>query len=853
MTRLTWSASILVCLCAFAISCAESEISTATNTEADVGDTTNGASDTDGTDTGATNDGGESQDTGPNDGGRRDAGTDTALAIDYEPCVLNESGPWEDCAEDATLDFGEVFAGETLTRLVRLDNTGAADLTVTEATIADQSFTIEPLRYTDGSATDVSDETLPASLASGESLFFQVSVTGPGITGAFAADAMEILVDIGSQAEETVSIPLRGSFGMCAPSTADCDGDVSNGCETDIGADATNCGACGTICSYDNASAVCVGGSCALESCSRDFEDCDQDLTNGCEANTNSLDHCGACDAVCDYQNATEQCGSGTCTFQGCEGDFADCDGALANGCEVDTQSNLSNCGGCGQTCTYSNANSACNAGSCDFVDCQAGWVDLNENSADGCEYQCTFQSSQDAPDSNGTDANCDGIDGDMSRGIFVATNGSDSASGTIDAPLASIGAGLSLAQSTSGLDHLYVATGQYEEKVMLANGISIFGGYDRSSNWARIGGATSRIFYSATTGAMIAVQGSAITSPTVLGSLEIATDDAPGQGQSNYGLHCSGCGGLEIRNTEITSGAASKGNNGSDGTSGFSAYGRGYSGGPGGTGSCDGSGYGLGGYGGSSGCGRSGGSGGRGGSEGSNSGQAGYYGNYGIPGGYGGSSSAGDGGSGQPGTSGSHGSNGQGGAGGQVSGVFWSGDNGNTGTSGNHGNGGGGGGGGGGQGGTWVNDGSGNGGGGGGGGGCGGLGASGGQAGGSSFGLFLVDSTGVTLDNNVITSGNGGTGGSGGTGGYGSGGGNGASGGQYCTGEVGGGGSGNSGGSGGNGGHGGGGAGGNSMGIYRHNTTLNLPGTNTIATGQAGSGGTSSGNNGTSGIAARY
>jgi hypothetical protein len=828
------------------MSCAESEVSNSPNTEGDTGDVVDDAI----SDVG---DSGELVDAGTGDVEDTGGTGDTTVEIAYEPCVLNEAGPWEPCADDGVLDFGDVFAAETHVRLVRLDNTGAVDVTVTEATIADPNFAIQPRRYDDASPPSGTEETLPASLSAGESLFFEVNVTGPGVAGNFGAAAMEILVDTGPPSEETVSIPLRGSFGLCAPMAADCDGNLANGCEVNIGADPTNCGACAATCVFDNASAICMGGSCAIESCSGDFEDCDQDPTNGCEASLNSLDHCGACDDVCDYDNASAQCGSGTCTFQACQQDFNDCDGDLTNGCEVDTQTNLSHCGGCNLACTYPNANAACNTGSCDFVDCRAGWVDLNDNNADGCEYQCTFQSSDDAPDAAGTDANCDGLDGDASRGIFVSTNGSDSASGTRDAPMASIGAALTLAQSSSGLDQIYVATGQYEEQVTLADGISIFGGYDEASNWARTGGATSRILYSATSGMMIAVKGTGITSPTVLGMLDIATDDAPGQGQSNYGLHCTDCDGLEIRNTQLTSGAASQGDDGDGGQSGFDAHGRGYNGGTGGNGSCDGGGYGRGGFGGTSGCGRDGGRGGDGGGEGSNSGDTGRSGNYGTSGGFGGSSSAGDGGGGSPGTSGSNGSNGQGGSGGQVLGGLWAGDSGSVGTGGGHGDGGGGGGGGGGQGGFFVNDGSGNGGGGGGGGGCGGKGGDGGQAGGSSFGLFLVNSTGVTLENNVIASGNGASGGTGGGGGFGSSGGSGITGGRYCLGEVGGGGTGGSGGSGGTGGHGGGGAGGHSYGVYRQNTTLSLPGTNTITTGQPGGGGTSSGNQGTSGTAARF
>ncbi|WP_187027617.1 hypothetical protein [Persicimonas caeni] len=839
-----------MCLCTVLfVGCAESEIAKGTQGNPDAEDSGSDAAVSDaGVDTSDTETPSDTDDSGGEDTAK-DAGV-----IAYEACALNEEGPWGECAEDGTLAFGTVHAAETVTRLLRVDNTGSTELMVNEATIADANFTMQPLRYTDEAEPTSSDETLPAALAAGESLFFEVSVTGPGQDAAFGADALELLVDVGAGADETISVPLSGSFGLCGPGTADCDGDMSNGCEVDTATDTANCGACGTRCVFDNATAACNAGTCEIDSCSGTYDDCDGDPTNGCEANLNSLDHCGTCGDVCDYENATEQCASGNCTFEACEGDFADCDSDLSTGCEIDTSSNLSHCGGCNQACSFPNASSMCSSGSCSFVDCLSGWVDLNGNTADGCEYQCTVQSSDDAPDASGVDANCDGIDGEIARGIFVSTNGSDSASGTIDAPLASIGAALSLAQSTSGLDHIYVATGQYDEQVTLVSGVSIFGGYDEASNWMRTGSGTSRIFYPGGSGRMIAVKGINISSPTVLGMLDIATADVTGGGgQSNYAVYCHTCDALTIQNTKVTAGAASNGDAGSDGTSGFDAFGRGYDASPGGSGSCDGGGYGRGGSGGSSGCGRSGGSGGRGGYEGSNSGVAGSPGNYGISGGYAGSSSAGDGGPGGMGTDGANGSNGQGGSGGQVQSGYWVGNSGADGATGEHGNGGGGGGGGGGQGGFWVNDGSGNGGGGGGGAGCGGLGGTGGQAGGTSFGLFFVESTGVTLENNVIASGNGGNGGAGGTGGFGSGGGNGANGGQYCTSEVGAGGAGGDGGDGGNGGNGGGGAGGNSYGIYRVNTNLNLPGTNTISTGQAGRGGTSSGNPGSDGVAARY
>ena len=41
-----------------------------------------------------------------------------------------------------------------------------------------------------------------------------------------------------------------------------------------------------------------------------------------------------------------------TCTLVACNAGCADCDGNAANGCEVDTQDDPANCGGCGVQCS---------------------------------------------------------------------------------------------------------------------------------------------------------------------------------------------------------------------------------------------------------------------------------------------------------------------------------------------------------------------------------------------------------------------------------------------------------------------------------------------------------------------
>ncbi len=52
----------------------------------------------------------------------------------------------------------------------------------------------------------------------------------------------------------------------CAPGFADCNGEASDGCETNIGLDATSCGACGAACDLD-AGQPCIEGKCLQVPC----------------------------------------------------------------------------------------------------------------------------------------------------------------------------------------------------------------------------------------------------------------------------------------------------------------------------------------------------------------------------------------------------------------------------------------------------------------------------------------------------------------------------------------------------------------------------------------------------------
>jgi len=97
------------------------------------------------------------------------------------------------------------------------------------------------------------------------------------------------------------------------------------------------------------------GGACA-----GGWADCNGNPSDGCETNlSTSVAHCSACNSPCSVANATATCSGGQCTFT-CIAPFADCDGMSSNGCEVNTDTSDAHCGGCGYACSLS-----CNAGVC--------------------------------------------------------------------------------------------------------------------------------------------------------------------------------------------------------------------------------------------------------------------------------------------------------------------------------------------------------------------------------------------------------------------------------------------------------------------------------------------------------
>jgi len=220
----------------------------------------------------------------------------------------------------------------------------------------------------------------------------------------------------------------------CAPGHQDCNHDPTDGCEADVATDANNCGACGVACSAAHAASACVAGSCTVQACDAGYGDCDGNGADGCETNLGTdVNNCGACATECDagrtcsdglcgggaptcsdgVLDGTETdidcggscpaclvgqvclvavdctsgvCSTGHCQPAPCSGSNRDCNGVAADGCEAVTATDVQNCGACGVSCSMANATPVCVLGACRVQQCDAGFGNCDANDANGCE-----------------------------------------------------------------------------------------------------------------------------------------------------------------------------------------------------------------------------------------------------------------------------------------------------------------------------------------------------------------------------------------------------------------------------------------------------------------------------------
>jgi hypothetical protein len=101
--------------------------------------------------------------------------------------------------------------------------------------------------------------------------------------------------------------------GACTAGYADCNSNKqTDGCETDIETSSTSCGACGTACSASHMATVTCGAGMCNGTCAAGYADCNANKeTDGCEtAIETNVSDCGSCGHVCP---AGDTCVAGVC------------------------------------------------------------------------------------------------------------------------------------------------------------------------------------------------------------------------------------------------------------------------------------------------------------------------------------------------------------------------------------------------------------------------------------------------------------------------------------------------------------------------------------------------------------
>ncbi|MFO0761033.1 MAG: hypothetical protein U0359_31435 [Byssovorax sp.] len=170
-----------------------------------------------------------------------------------------------------------------------------------------------------------------------------------------------------------------GGGQACGPDQKLCGGVCVSLDHPELGCGAPTCDPCGV----PHAKPVCDKGVCGIGDCDPGFADCDGKVPDGCEIDTkNDPQNCGMCGADCVVPNAAPACVGGVCKVGPCDAPFLDCNGVVADGCEANPQVDPQNCGGCNKPCAQGET---CQGGVCVLI-CPPGKADCNNDPSDGCE-----------------------------------------------------------------------------------------------------------------------------------------------------------------------------------------------------------------------------------------------------------------------------------------------------------------------------------------------------------------------------------------------------------------------------------------------------------------------------------
>ena len=246
--------------------------------------------------------------------------------LEVELCAIDAEQPDGACTATEELDFGELYAGETVERSLFLENTGAVTGTVNEQSVPADFVSF----WFQGPEDDAVDIEFPYDLTAETSATIRLSYTAPLESGAVEETFSFALLSESGE-ERLFEVTLRAAALGCPELTADCDLDLADACETDL-TTVDACGACDVVCGVANGASVCEAGQCVNTcdtgwsgaDCSVDIDECLADA-GPCDVNASCANSEGGYTCVCNAGYAGD---GSTCA------DIDEC-GAAVSPCDV--------------------------------------------------------------------------------------------------------------------------------------------------------------------------------------------------------------------------------------------------------------------------------------------------------------------------------------------------------------------------------------------------------------------------------------------------------------------------------------------------------------------------------------